>query len=74
MSAVQKEGDPGRAEVKGGVVPYLQLDGAVAAAEFYKKAFGAEEVARVPVDEKGRTMHIHLYINGSSLMLSDPFP
>lgn len=74
MSAVQKESDPGRAEVKGGVVPYLQLDGAIAAAEFYRKAFGAEEVARVPVDEKGRTMHIHLYINGSSLMLSDPFP
>jgi uncharacterized glyoxalase superfamily protein PhnB len=58
----------------GGVVPYLTIEGAVRAAEFYKKAFGAEEVARHPVDEKGRTMHIHLYINGGSVMLSDPYP
>jgi uncharacterized glyoxalase superfamily protein PhnB len=31
-------------------------------------------VSRVPVDEKGRTMHVHLYINGGSLMMSDPYP
>jgi PhnB protein len=61
-------------EVLGGVVPYLAVGGAVEAAEFYKRAFGAEEVARHPVDEKGRTMHIHLYINGGSVMLSDPYP
>jgi uncharacterized glyoxalase superfamily protein PhnB len=59
---------------KGGVVAYLTVDGASAAAEFYKKAFGAEEVFRYPVDEKGRTMHIHLYLNGSSVMLSDAYP
>ncbi|HEV7335731.1 MAG TPA: VOC family protein [Bosea sp. (in: a-proteobacteria)] len=61
-------------ETRGGVVPYISVDGAVKASEFYQKAFGAEEVARQPVDEKGRTMHIHLYINGGSLMLSDPYP
>jgi len=61
-------------EVRGGVVAYLSVDGAVKAAEFYKKAFGAEEVARHPVDDKGRTMHLHLYINNGSLMLSDPYP
>lgn len=44
------------------------------AAEFYKHAFGAEEVFSYPPDEQGRTMHIHLYVNGSSLMLSDAFP
>jgi uncharacterized glyoxalase superfamily protein PhnB len=60
--------------VLGGVVPYLQVAGASAASEFYQRAFGATEVARHPVDEKGRTMHIHLYVNGSSIMLSDPFP
>jgi len=60
--------------VKGGVVPYLQVDGALKAAEFYKSAFGAEVAASYPPDEKGRTMHVHLYINGSSVMLSDPFP
>ncbi len=58
----------------GGVVPYLSVGGAVTAAEFYKRAFEAEEVARHPVDDQGRTMHIHLYINGGSLMLSDPYP
>ena len=60
--------------VLGGVVPYLQVAGASAAAEFYTRAFGAVEVMRHPVDDKGRTMHIHLHINGSSLMLSDAFP
>jgi len=61
-------------EARGGVVPYLQVDGAVKAAEFYARAFGAEEVARHPVDEQGRTMHVHLYLNGGSLMLSDAYP
>jgi PhnB protein len=31
-------------------------------------------VFKHPVDESGRTMHIHLYVNGSSLMLSDGYP
>lgn len=61
-------------EVKGGVVAYLQLSNASEASAFYQKAFGATEVFRVPVDEKGRTMHIHLYVNGGSLMLSDAYP
>ena len=61
-------------DVLGGVVPYLAVGGAVQAAEFYKRAFGAEEVARHPVDAQGRTMHIHLYINGGSVMLGDPYP
>ena len=60
--------------VKNGLLPYLTVDGALKAAEFYKKAFGAEEAYVVPADEKGRTMHVHLYINGSSLMLSDAYP
>lgn len=62
------------APVLGGLVAYLNVDGAIKASEFYQKAFGAVEVARVPPDEKGRTMHIHLHINGSSLMLSDFYP
>lgn len=64
---------PTVAAPKGGLVTYLQLDGAIAAADFYKKAFGAEIVAQQPADEQGRTMHIHLQVNGSSLMLSDFF-
>lgn len=60
--------------VLSGVAPYLEINGAGKAADFYKRAFGAEEAFRYPEDEKGRTMHIHLYINGGSVMLSDPFP
>jgi PhnB protein len=66
--------DTPKAEVKGGIVTYLQVDGAIKAAEFYKKAFDAEIAFVNPPDEKGRTMHVHLYINGASVMLSDPFP
>jgi PhnB protein len=62
------------APVLGGIVPYLSLNGASRAAAFYAKAFGAREVFRHPTDDEGRTMHIHLHINGGSLMLADPFP
>jgi uncharacterized glyoxalase superfamily protein PhnB len=61
-------------QVLGGVVPYLQVNGAGNAAEFYARAFGAEEVSRHPEDTQGRTMHIHLHLNGGSLMLSDAYP
>lgn len=60
--------------VKGGVVTYLCVEGALKAAEFYKKAFGAEQAHVYPPDEQGRTMHVHLYINGGSVMLNDPYP
>jgi len=62
------------AKALGGVVPYLTVDGATKAAEFYSRAFGATVVNQYPVDDKGRTMHVHLYLNGSSLMLSDAYP
>lgn len=74
MSATPEQQYPPMPEVLGGLVAYLQVDGASKASEFYAKAFGAKEVFRHPVDDKGRTMHIHLYVNGSSLMLSDSFP
>jgi uncharacterized glyoxalase superfamily protein PhnB len=62
------------AAVKGGVVAYMNIEGAIKAAEFYKKAFAAEQAFLNPPDSKGRTMHVHLYINGGSVMLSDPYP
>ena len=65
---------PQQAKVLGGLTPYLEVDGASKAAEFYRKAFGAEQVFAYPADEKGRTMHIHLHINGSTLMLGDAYP
>ena len=66
--------EPTLAKPKGGVVAYLTVEGALKASEFYQKAFGAEQVGFYPPDEQGRTMHVHLYVNGSSVMLSDPYP
>jgi uncharacterized glyoxalase superfamily protein PhnB len=65
---------PATAETKGGLIAYLNVDGALAAADFYTKAFGAEIVAQQPADDQGRTMHVHLHVKGSSLMLADFFP
>jgi PhnB protein len=54
---------------------YLHPKGgrAAEAAEFYKKAFAAEEAFRNAAED-GRLMHIHLRINGGSLLMSDEFP
>ena len=60
--------------VLGGVAPYLGLSDAGAATDFYKKAFGAIEANRVAPDAQGRHMHIHLVINGGSVLLMDFFP
>lgn len=60
--------------VRGGVIAYLMVDGATAAAAFYETALGARIVDGYPPDENGKTMHIHLYVNGSSIMLGDPCP
>jgi uncharacterized glyoxalase superfamily protein PhnB len=57
-----------------GVIPYLNVDGAEKAAEFYKLAFGAKEHSRMLAQDGKRLMHCHLEINGGSLMLSDAFP
>jgi len=61
-------------ETKGGVVAYLGIDGALKAAELYKTALAAEVAFAHPADDQGRTMHVHLYINGSSVMLCDFYP
>ena len=59
----------------GGVTPHLTIGGrrASEAVEFYKAAFGARELRKVPAED-GRLMHCHLAINGGSLMLNDDFP
>ena len=60
----------------GGVAPYLTIrerQGSQAA-EWYGRAFGAEELMRKPADDGVRLMHCHLRINGGSVMLSDDFP
>jgi PhnB protein len=57
-----------------GVTPYVQVSDASAATEFYQRAFGAEEAARVPGPDGKRLLHCHLRINGGPLFLNDPFP
>jgi PhnB protein len=55
------------------VVPYLAVEGGVAALEFYKKAFGAHEMARELAPD-GRLISGRLRIGDSMIMLSDVFP
>lgn len=50
--------------------PHLVVDGAADAIEFYKKAFGATEMMRLPGPD-GRIMHASIRINESSVMLVD---
>ncbi|HEV7690661.1 MAG TPA: glyoxalase/bleomycin resistance/extradiol dioxygenase family protein [Hyphomonadaceae bacterium] len=57
----------------GGVVPYLNFDGASEVVDFYKKAFGATEVTRMLAQDGKRLMHCHLKINGGAFMLADNF-
>ena len=65
---------PAMPAVLSGVAPYLGVDGALKASAFYQKAFAAQELFSHPPDDQGRTMHVHLNINGASVMLSDFFP
>jgi PhnB protein len=54
------------------VTPYLAVEDANKAIEFYKEAFGAEELTRMPGPE-GKIAHAEIQIGDSKLMLSDPF-
>jgi len=55
------------------VTPHLVCAGAGAAIDFYKKAFGAVEAARLPGPD-GKLMHAMIRINGSAVMLADEMP
>jgi PhnB protein len=55
------------------VTPYLVCAGASDAIAFYKKAFGATEVLRVPSPD-GRLLHATICIGDSAVMLNDEFP
>ncbi|WP_425450365.1 VOC family protein [Virgifigura deserti] len=60
--------------LNGGVVPYLMLDGAAAAIDFYKGALGAEEAGERTRTEDGRILNACIDVNGGSVMLMDPMP
>jgi uncharacterized glyoxalase superfamily protein PhnB len=53
------------------VTPALTVDGAAQALDWYKKALGAEEVARA-VGPDGKIMHAEIKIGDSLIMVNDP--
>jgi PhnB protein len=55
------------------ITAHIVVQGAERAAAFYRNAFGAEEIDRIPVPD-GRLMSIRLRLNGSVLHIADEFP
>ena len=55
------------------ITPHLVCAGAAAAIDFYKKAFNAVEMSRLP-GKDGKLMHAMIKIGDSPLMLGDEFP
>ncbi len=55
------------------VTPYLCVNDAAGAIEFYRKAFEATETLRLPMPD-GRIGHAEIQIGKSQVMLSDEFP
>ena len=53
--------------------PYLIVKGAAQAIDFYKQAFGAEEIFRMPSPD-GKILHAEIKIGDSIVMLADEFP
>lgn len=54
-------------------IPYLIVNDAIAAIEFYQKAFGATEFVRL-ADPIGKVMHAEIRIGDTKIMLADEFP
>lgn len=55
------------------VTPYLVLRNAAGAIDFYKEAFGAQELFRMPAPG-GRIGHAELQIGSSRIMMADEHP
>ncbi len=55
------------------VTPYLIVNGAAAAIAFYKDAFGATELMRMPTPD-GKIGHAEIKIGDSAIMLADEYP
>lgn len=54
------------------ITPYLIVDDAKAAIDFYTRAFGAKEKFRLPMGD--RIGHAEIQIGDSVIMLADEFP
>jgi uncharacterized glyoxalase superfamily protein PhnB len=55
------------------VTPHIVCNGAAEAIDFYKKAFSAEELMRLP-GQNGKLMHGAIRIGDSVIMLADEYP
>ena len=55
------------------ITPHIVVQGAERAAAFYRDAFGAEEISRIPTPD-GRLMSVQLRIGDGLLHLADEFP
>jgi uncharacterized glyoxalase superfamily protein PhnB len=55
------------------VTPHVVIRDAAKAIDFYKRAFGAEEICRMPGPE-GKIMHAEIRIGDSVLMIGEEFP
>ena len=55
------------------LAPHITCRDAAKAIEFYKKAFGAVELMRLPGPD-GKLMHAAVQINGAMVMLNDEMP
>lgn len=56
------------------ITPYLIINGAARALEFYRQAFGAEELLRMPGKEPDKVGHAEIRIGNSVVMLADEHP
>lgn len=59
---------------KEGLIPHLVCSPCADAIEFYKQAFGAEEISRMLAPDGQRIMHAELRISGLPLFVVDDFP
>jgi PhnB protein len=59
------------ARYRDAVVPHIYVDGAAEAVEFYRRAFGAEELLRIARPDGG-IVHAELSVCGATVMLGDP--
>jgi uncharacterized glyoxalase superfamily protein PhnB len=57
-----------------GLIPHLVCERCAEAIEFYKQAFGAQEVCRMLTPDGRRVMHAEVQIDGRPLFLADDFP
>jgi uncharacterized glyoxalase superfamily protein PhnB len=56
------------------LTPHIICKGAADAIRFYKRAFGAVEISKMPTPDKEKLLHAAIRIGDSVVMLADEFP